>query len=87
MTADRASQNEIVFTPPATFTPPAPSPDAVLGDPGEPVSRSSVKITLNAKREAQVEVKVYVGDTVADVHLARDMAIDTYRQTVAAVTS
>ena len=46
-------------------------------------SRSSIRITLNAKREAQVEVKVRVGDTAEEVAHAREIAVAQYRQTLA----
>lgn len=45
--------------------------------------RSSIKIVLNAKREAQVEVKVYAGETADDLLALRKAAVDAYRQTLA----
>lgn len=43
-------------------------------------SRSSVKLTLNAKRDVQWEIKVYVGDSEADVQAARMVAQRTHEQ-------
>lgn len=42
-------------------------------------SRSSVKITCNAKGDPQWEVKVYAGDSEADVEAARSLALAQYR--------
>ena len=53
------------------------------GGDAESVQRSSIKLVRNAKGDTQVEVKVYVGDTDADVLKARQLAVDTYRQVVA----
>jgi hypothetical protein len=44
--------------------------------------RSSVKIALNAKGEAQIEVKVYAGDTVDEVCAARFSAQDAFADAV-----
>lgn len=43
---------------------------------------SSVKVSLNAKGEMQVEVKAYVGDTDSDVIDARERAIFNFEQTL-----
>lgn len=51
-------------------------------NPEEREQRSSVKIVLNAKREAQVEVKVYAGDSQQDVDRVRTLAVAAYRQTL-----
>ena len=45
-------------------------------------SRSSVKITLNAKGETQIEVKAYVGETDSDLIDARERAIFNFEQTL-----
>ena len=45
-------------------------------------SRSSVKLSLNAKGEVQIEVKSYVGDSEAAMMDARDRAIHTLEQTI-----
>lgn len=51
----------------------------------ESEQRSSVKVTLNAKGEAQVEVKVYAGEDEAELERARTLAVDAFRRTVADV--
>lgn len=43
-------------------------------------SRSSVKLTRNAKGDTQIEVKVYVGDSDDDLEHARQKAVDVYNQ-------
>lgn len=52
-------------------------------NPDEREQRSSIKIVLNAKREAQVEVKVYAGDTADELETTRTLAVAAYRQTLA----
>lgn len=47
---------------------------------------SSVKITMNAKGEAQVEVKAYTHD-LDPLDAAREKAIEVYNQTIRAVRS
>lgn len=47
--------------------------------------RSSVKVTLNAKGEAQVEVKVYAGEDETELERARSLAVDVFRRTVSEV--
>ena len=54
------------------------SPDFTAAEPGQDVARSSVKLTLNSKREVQLEVKVRVGDSEADVNEARRLAVETF---------
>jgi hypothetical protein len=39
---------------------------------------SSVKLTTNSKGEVQIEVKVYVPDTDADIQAARRLAETTF---------
>ena len=41
--------------------------------------RSSVKISTNAKQEAQVEVKIYDGADPVDVDRIRELAVSTYK--------
>jgi hypothetical protein len=43
-------------------------------------SRSSVKVVRNAKGEAQFEVKVYAGDTEAELETAHRIAVARYRE-------
>lgn len=43
-------------------------------------SKGSVKITRNAKGDAQFEVKVYVGEPEAAISTARQIAESQYRQ-------
>lgn len=45
-------------------------------------SKSSVKLTLNAKGEVQIEVKAYVGDNDTDLLDARERAIFHFQQTI-----
>ena len=45
-------------------------------------ARSSVKLTLNAKGEVQIEVKACVGDTDLAATDAREIAIRQFEQTV-----
>lgn len=52
-------------------------------NPEEREQRSSIKIVLNAKREAQVEVKVYAGETANDLLELRKAAVHAYQQTLA----
>lgn len=40
--------------------------------------RSSIKLTRNAKGDTQIEVKIRVGDTDAEIDNARQKAIATY---------
>lgn len=47
-------------------------------------SRSSVKVSLNAKREVQVEVKVYAGEEQLAVAAARELAVATFYETLTA---
>lgn len=47
--------------------------------------RSSVKIAMNAKGEAQVEVKVYVGTPDDEMTETRQRAVSHYLETVKAV--
>ena len=51
----------------------APEPAIGLTDAG-----SSVKLVLNAKREVQIEAKIRVGDTDADVATAARIAQETF---------
>lgn len=43
-------------------------------------ARSSVKITRNAKGEAQFEVKAYTGEPLSVIEEARENAIHIYRE-------
>ena len=54
------------------------TPDFTGPEPAQDLSRSSVKLTLNSKREVQLEVKVRVGDSEADVNEARRLAVATF---------
>lgn len=54
-------------------------------DPVVQEARSSVKISQNAKGEAQVEVKVYDGFEPGSLDVIRGEAVRTYNETVAAV--
>ncbi|MDQ5820573.1 MAG: hypothetical protein M3540_03945 [Actinomycetota bacterium] len=47
--------------------------------------RSSVKIGMNAKGEAQVEVKVYVDEDPQKLEEARQLAIRAYNDTARTV--
>lgn len=47
--------------------------------------RSSVKVSMTAKGEATVEVKVYVGQDAAELEAARQLAVSTYNATARAV--
>ena len=47
--------------------------------------RSSVKVSMTAKGEATVEVKVYVGQDAAELEAARQLAVQTYNETARAV--
>lgn len=51
-----------------------------------PQERSSVELSMNAKRETQVKVKVYAGDTPETLAEARDRAVELYLDLVEAVT-
>lgn len=52
---------------------------------GQPVEqRSSVEISLNAKREAQVRVKVYAGEEEDAVIRAREIATAQFYETLKA---
>lgn len=51
-------------------------------NPDEREQRSSVKLSLNAKRETQVEVKVYAGETQEEVDQLRALAVRTYLDTM-----
>ena len=51
----------------------------------EEVRLSSVKISQNAKGEAQVEVKVYEGATPDEVERIRQLAVSAYTHTVSEV--
>jgi hypothetical protein len=42
-------------------------------------SKGSVKITRNAKGEAQFEVKAYIGDTDDELTYVRLLAVNHYR--------
>jgi hypothetical protein len=50
-------------------------------------SKGSVKITRNAKGEPQFEVKVYTGETTADIACARQIALEQYEQLEASLTT
>jgi hypothetical protein len=52
-------------------------------DQGE--QRSSVKVAMNAKGDAQIEVKVYTNATPEEMDFAREQAVRTYLETVKAV--
>jgi hypothetical protein len=54
------------------------SPEHTGHDAGE--QRSSIRLTRNAKGDTQIDVKVRVGDTEADVAHARDLALRVYRE-------
>lgn len=41
--------------------------------------RSSIKLTRNAKGDTQIEIKVRVGDTEAEINEARRIAVATYK--------
>lgn len=43
--------------------------------------KSSVKITCNAKGEAQPEIKVYEGTDAAELERIRNLAVQTYNET------
>lgn len=58
-----------------------------MGEARESEQRSSVKVVLNAKAEAQVEVKVYAGEDPAELERARTLAVETFRRTVGEVRS
>lgn len=47
--------------------------------------RSSVAVTMNAKGEAQVAVKVYTGQDDAELDAARELAVRVYSETARAV--
>lgn len=49
----------------------------------EQVQKSSVKITLNYKGEAQVEVKIYDETTQDEATVIRNVAVQTFRDTLA----
>lgn len=48
-------------------------------------SRSSVAVTMNAKGEAQVAVKVYSGQDADELEQARSLAVKVYNETAQAV--
>lgn len=48
-------------------------------------AKSSIAVTQNAKREAQVSVKIYDGATLEEVDRIRQLAVAAYKQTVAEV--
>lgn len=43
--------------------------------------KSSVKISCNAKGEAQPEIKVYEGTNAVELERIRQLAVQTYNQT------
>jgi hypothetical protein len=43
-----------------------------------------VKVSLNAKREIQVEIKVYAGEAPDSVESARSLAVETFYETLRA---
>lgn len=47
--------------------------------------RSSIKISTNAKQEAQVEVKLYDGADETEITRLRTLAVEAYRETRSAV--
>lgn len=47
--------------------------------------RSSVAVTMNAKGEAQVAVKVYTGQDAGELEAARELAVRIYADTARAV--
>lgn len=52
---------------------------------GAPVeSRSSVQVSLNAKREAQVTVKVYAGEDADEVARIREIAVENFYEALRA---
>ena len=55
------------------------TPETTGAEPGQDLSRSSVKVTRNAKGDPQWEIKVYVGDDPVDVQIARETALATHR--------
>lgn len=50
---------------------------------GQGESRSSVKLTRNAKGDTQIDVKVYVGDSEHDIDDAKAKAIEVYNSLAA----
>lgn len=50
-------------------------------------AKASVKVSMNAKGDAQVEVKSYVGTTDEELDKAREQAVRVYNDTVRAVRS
>lgn len=55
-------------------------------DGSELEQRSSVQIETTAKGDAKVRVKVYVGEDVAAVDAAKQLALRVYNETIAALT-
>lgn len=55
------------------------APDFAGAEPGQDLSRSSVKVTRNAKGDPQWEIKIRVGDTAVEVAEAREIALATHR--------
>lgn len=51
----------------------------------ETESKSSVKITLNYKGEAQLEVKIYDGTTQDEADAIKQVATQTFRDTCAEI--
>lgn len=49
----------------------------------QPESRSKVKLTRNAKGDAQWEISVVEGTDAAEMNRLREMALATHRQLVA----
>ena len=49
-----------------------------------PESRSSIQVVLNAKREIQVTVKAYAGDSAEMVEAARLIAVENFYETLRA---
>jgi phosphotransferase system HPr-like phosphotransfer protein len=54
-------------------------------DNGQVEQKSSVKLSLNAKGDCQVEVKCYQGTTNDEMEATRQLAISTFNETLKAV--
>ena len=48
-------------------------------------AKSSIALTMNAKGEAQVSVKIYEGTELAELDRIRQIAIAAYKQTASEV--
>lgn len=52
---------------------------------GQVEQKSSIKISTNAKQEAQVEVKIYDGTDETELTRIRELAVNAYKSTREAV--